>query len=150
MYPIQEQIIQNIEETLCRISSIGGFDNTLIVEREKKGGNEPLRNGLTVIMAGNCKYTDVQPVGFERKIIPVGICIYVIDVEGSDQPMDRLLYWMASDVRKALLRDVYRGDTAENTTFDTEDKIFTEGSPASILITCHCQFRHRQGDPYNR
>lgn len=141
--PISEMVVQNVEEALATVPDF-------TVEREQKGGNPRSRHGLCVVMVGDPIPEFANgPCMFDEYVLPIGINIQAIESERSGVTVGQRLYGFAALARRALMADIHRGGFAVLTEFEESDKLFTQASPASVLVTVKVRYRTPYGDPYS-
>lgn len=151
-YTIGELCQQNLVEVLSSISTYNSYLSDLTVEVVKQGGNPPLRDGLALVGFGTPKPQDGAPVQFEEFLMPVGVCIYIIQSEKTSDPaiLRQRLTAAAGDVRRALLLDRHRGGNAVNTEFPDPDELHETNSPPMVIVWPNIRYRHLMNDPYRR
>lgn len=141
--PIAELVVQDVIASLEQVP-------TLIVEREKQGGNAPARNGLCVVYAGDpVPEFEKAPCGHDEYVLPVEMLVVAIESELSGVSVSQRLYGHAADIRRQLMQDRHRGGFAVNTEFRTDDRLNTAESPASVVVKAWIRFRTKFADPYS-
>lgn len=145
--PIDEQIIDNIVETISTVRPENGFLTTLKCVREIQPGHVT-EDGLVVVIGTLYESIDNAAHMHAEWHMKVGLECYAIEPTESEIMIERRLRRIAADVKRALLQDLQRGGVAINTTFTDPDVIEVHGTPPSIGVTVRVHYRTLWNDPY--
>lgn len=153
VFPLFEQITQNIVTSLAEIPNVGGCGEFLIIQRPDRRGNK-VQDGLVVIHLDNPIKEEPLSQTAEGRIdwiLPYVLEAYVVDSEGSSRPPDQRIVTIWADIYKALLADPFRNGLAIDTVpiapvwMDDE-----QGRWQGVLANFDVRCRTMYDDPYTR
>lgn len=146
---IIESIAANIKTTLDGVTTVGGFDNDLIVERQKTGKFVPQDQSVVIIQADTSG--SEQPQDHLQWSQIFEMYAYVLLDEQSSTPIDQRINSMRSDIEKVLMVDVHRGDKALDTNIISPDLFEHEhGDYNGIIVRAVVKYRTLFADPYSQ
>ena len=150
--PILELIAQNVATTLGGITTAGGYENTLTVERAKRLGNIP-GDRRVVIHQGDARKE--SPEDDSRAHITWNqsfLCTaFAVESEASVTAIDQRINSLRADMEKALMVDPTRGGYALDTFIEDPINFSDEGGGwEGIVVHCVVKYRTLLGNPYSQ
>jgi hypothetical protein len=149
--PIVELIAQNIKTTLDGVTIANGYSNTLIVERRKQNGNEPIRDCLAILFQGDPTADENGPHQRIEWTMPFHVLLCAVLPDTSTTSIDARLNSLRADAEKALVASPNRGGYAIDTTIrDPQTATNKNGDVQAVLVTAEVKFRTMRSDPYSQ
>lgn len=153
-FPVNENIAQDVENTLRRVQQKAGYNFDLIVERSPRKTNP--RDSLALVLQGDPEKLDgltSSVAGGEDGVtywnMPFEVALFVVDSEKVETPTDQRVNMIRADVEKAIMEDPTRGGLAEDTVIEAPQHFSTANTAhRGIIVNFHCKFGTAGNDPY--
>lgn len=148
---IVELIAQNIVTTLQGVTIDNGYENTLIVERRKQAGNDPVRDCLAVVYQGDPQEGDDKPLQRRSWIQPFHVLLCAVESDSSTATIDARLNSLRADVEKALCAAPNRGGYAVDTHIRTPSiATNAHGDVQAVVVNVDVEYRTAWNNPYTQ
>ncbi len=146
---VREKILANIQSTLQTITTLNGYDNTIVsVQRWDKRGNA-LKDVPCVIVSSGPEQKDESPHPMFTCHLTVYLDVWIRQDAADTTVTDSILSSLLGDIGKALMVDYTRGGFAKNTVMRNNVPFESvEGQPhAGIIIEIEIVYQHQRNNP---
>lgn len=156
LIPIEELIVQNVVTTLNAVTTGATYANTLTAKApEQVSEADSPANGLVIVGSLGCEESPLPVTGKQRYILNLDLVAYAVVSESQVQgTVRKRLAQLATDIKKALLVDRYRGVYGHNTRFvgrgnGTDTEYDELASPPFVTVHVAIDFQTAYGNPYS-